>query len=530
MMGYFRSMRAGLVAFVCCAAGSVSAAPELVIDVASGQVIHAEEATRPWYPASTTKMMTAYVALRAVKQGLISIDTPLVASSRAAAQAPSKIGIRPGQEITLDNALKILMVKSANDLAVVIAEGVGGSIDGFANAMNREAARLGMRESHFRNPHGFHQEGHVTSARDLAILGRALLLEFPEYRDYWGIGAVKLGNRVMRNTNGLIGRYPGAEGMKTGFVCASGFNLVGLANRGGRTLLAVVLGAGSGADRTLKAAQLLDKGFSSWGGGYGAVTSLAASGYGSAPNMRGEVCRKGRQLYLGEEEDSGGAISMPQADNSSVYAVMNPVQATAARSVGGTGSSGRLELGPRADVIPVAVHLGRAPGSTAVARGAGNGALMPTSATAFAAPRAATPAPVAPVATRAQPARPQPLEEADDTPPQRNAATPTPGAPLQLPGVITTAPANSIGLRTPAPGAIRAGTKAEPPARAGAIAPRPVAIRSTPAKAQPDQKTGTAKAKIDPATKTAAKAKATPGTAMKKAEPRKKKPAADDDE
>ncbi|MCA0422773.1 MAG: D-alanyl-D-alanine carboxypeptidase [Proteobacteria bacterium] len=465
-----RSLRVGLgIALVAAAGTHAAAAPELVIDVSTGQVIHAEEATRPWYPASTTKMMTAYVALRAVKQGLLSLDTPLVASSRAAAQPPSKIGIRPGQEITLDNALKILMVKSANDVAMVVAEGVGGSIDAFADAMNREAARLGMRESHFRNPHGFHQEGHVTSARDLATLGRALLIEFPEYRDYWGIGAVKLGNRVMKNTNGLIGRYPGAEGMKTGFVCASGFNLVGVANRGGRTLMAVVLGAGSGADRTLKTAQLLDKGFSSWGGGSGSLAALPGSGYNSAPNMRTEICRKGRQLYLGEDEDNGGAISMPQADSSSVYAMLNPVQASGARAVGGTGGGGRPVLGARADFIPIAVHLGRNPGSTEVARGAGNGALASRAATAFAAPPRQD-------AARQAPARQAPAP----VPPDGEPATPAParaaavgaGAPLQLPGIISNAPANAIGLRAPAPGAIRAGVKSDAKSKAGAITPK----------------------------------------------------------
>jgi len=487
------------------------AAPELVVDVASGQVLHAEEATRPWFPASTTKMMTAYVALRAIKAGHASLETPLIASARAASQPPSKIGIRPGQEITLDNALKVLMVKSANDVAVVIAEGIGGSVDGFAQLMNQEAARLGMSQSHFVNPHGLHNTAHVSSARDLALLGRAMLVEFPQYRDYWGIGAVQLGRRIMRNTNGLIGRYPGAEGIKTGFVCASGFNVVGLANRGGRTLMTVVLGAGSGAERTIRSAQLFDRGFSSWGGGYGTLTSLPGSGYGSAPDMRGEICRKGRQIFLGEEEDSGGAIAMPTTDNASVYAVMAPVQATAARSVGGTAANGRAALGPRADLIPVEVSLGRAPGSTAVARGAGNGAVAAARATAFAPLPSATRAGAQPIPARAPasttaalPARPapQPVEADEPASGDRSAS-----APLQLPGVITTPSPGAIGLRqTPtgkaqatAPGAIRAGTASSVASqRPGAIAARTPA--KTPAAKAPDSK---AKAKV-PDKKTAA--------------------------
>jgi D-alanyl-D-alanine carboxypeptidase len=180
--------------------------PTVIADADTGEVLHSEQATRPWYPASTTKLMTAYAALRAVRAGEIKFDTPIVVSAHAARQPPSKIGVRPGQEITLENALKILMVKSANDISVVVAEGVGGSVQGFAALMNREAARLGMRESHFVNPHGLHSPNQVTSARDMALLARALLLEFPEYRDLFSISAVQIGSRVHHNTNGLIGR------------------------------------------------------------------------------------------------------------------------------------------------------------------------------------------------------------------------------------------------------------------------------------------------------------------------------------
>lgn len=528
-----------------------AATPELVVDTATGQVIHAEEATRPWFPASTTKMMTAYVALRALKAGYISLDTPLVASSRAATQPPSKIGIRPGQEITLDNALKVLMVKSANDVAVVIAEGVGGSVDGFANLMNQEAARLGMSQSHFVNPHGLFNPSHVSSARDLAVLGRALLTEFPQFRDYWGIGAVQLGSRVMKNTNGLIGRYPGAEGMKTGFVCASGFNVVALANRGGRTMMAVVLGSGSGAERTIRTAQLLDKGFGSWGGGHGSLASLPGSGYDSAPNIRNDVCRRGRQVYLGEEEDTGGAISAPASDGASVYAVMNPVQTSAARTVGGTTANGRAMLGPRADLVPIPVSLGRAPGSTEVARGAGNGAMMPRSATAFAAPKAQPVAAARQPGAIAQPApnRPQPLDDTDTADAQDQK---TANAPLQLPGVITTAAPGAIGLRaagaaprtTPAaPGAIRA---ARPAPKTGAPAtrlPETASLASAKAPATP-AKTAQAKAaaakaaqaKTTQASTTQAKAtqaKLSPPKASAapapKAAPKAKKASADDE-
>ena len=137
------------------AAGGASAAtPALVVDVDFGKVLYAERATDPWFPASITKLMTAYVALSAVQERKLTLDTLLTVSENAASQPPSKIAFRPGTEITLDNALKIIMVKSANDVATVIAEGIGGSVEGFAKMMNDAAWRIGMRESRWTNPHG----------------------------------------------------------------------------------------------------------------------------------------------------------------------------------------------------------------------------------------------------------------------------------------------------------------------------------------------------------------------------------------
>ncbi len=244
------------------ALGALSIAPatraqaeaQLLIEASTGKVLHAENATYPWYPASVTKIMTAYTTLRAVKEGKISFDTLLTVSKNAAAQQPTKMGFKIGTRVTLDNALKMLMVKSANDMAVTIAEGVGGSLEGFADMMNANARRLGMSQSNFVNPNGLPAENHVTSARDLGILARAVIREFPEHDHYWHISAIRYGSRVMRNYNSLIDRYPGADGMKTGFICASGFNVVASATRNGRTLIAVVLGAESSNGRAEAAA------------------------------------------------------------------------------------------------------------------------------------------------------------------------------------------------------------------------------------------------------------------------------------
>src|SRR6202035_3354873 len=209
----------------------------------------------------TTKLMTLYVTLQAVKQGRITFDSLFTVSRNAMAQGPTKMGYAVGTQVTVDNALKMMMVKSANDMAVLLAEGVDGSVENFADDMTRTAHRIGMTQSNFVNPNGLPDDGQIVSARDLAILARALIREFPQYNSYWHVPAIKYGRRVVRNYNPLLGRYAGADGMKTGFICASGFNLVATAQRDNKRLIAVVLGAPSGAARAMKAAQMLESGF-----------------------------------------------------------------------------------------------------------------------------------------------------------------------------------------------------------------------------------------------------------------------------
>jgi len=298
-------LAAGALAFS--GADRAQAEAQLLIEASTGKVLHAENATYPWYPASVTKIMTAYTTLRTIKEGRISLNTLLTVSRNAAAQQPTKMGFKVGTTVTIDNALKMLMVKSANDIAVTIAEGVGGSLEGFADLMNANARRLGMTQSNFVNPNGLPAENHVTSARDLAILARALIKEFPEYDSYWHISSIRYGNRVMRNYNSLIYRYPGADGMKTGFICASGYNVVASATRNGRRLIAVVLGSWSGAVRAQKAAQLLERGFNSGGLSWltpslGTVDALAPID-AQPPNLREEMCGGHRRKPPSEENE-----------------------------------------------------------------------------------------------------------------------------------------------------------------------------------------------------------------------------------
>jgi D-alanyl-D-alanine carboxypeptidase len=300
---------AGAIAGLMAGLGIRPAAAEalLLVDVNTGKVLHAENATYPWYPASTTKLMTTYTTLRAMREGRITLDSLFAVSPIAAAQSPTKMGFPVGTQVTVDNAIKMLMVKSANDMAVLLAEGVSGSIENFAAEMNRNAQALGMTQTNYVNPNGLPDDQQVTSARDLAILARALIREFPEYDSYWHLPGIKLGKRVVRNYNTLLGRYPGADGMKTGFICASGFNLVASATRDGRRLIAVVLGAPSGGVRAVQAAHLLEQGFTSsplsWlTPSLGAVESLTPVDAAPA-NLHEEMCGPHHKRPAGEEEE-----------------------------------------------------------------------------------------------------------------------------------------------------------------------------------------------------------------------------------
>jgi len=325
---------------------------KLLIEASTGKVLHAENATYPWYPASVTKLMTAYTTLRAIKEGKITLNTLLTVSRNAAAQNPTKMGFKVGTTVTVDNALKMLMVKSANDIAVTIAEGVGGSISGFADLMNANARRLGMSQSNFVNPNGLPAENHVTSARDLGILARALILEFPEYDSYWHIHSIQYGNRVMKNYNSLLDRYPGADGMKTGFICASGYNVVASATRNGRRLIAVILGAYGGGVRAQQAAQLLENGFNSGGLSWltpalGTVDALAPVD-AQPPNLREEMCGGHRRKPPSEENDE-------EEDTTAAATGDNNGQPQGFMLSSLKPANGKFVLGPPVDTTPPVV-------------------------------------------------------------------------------------------------------------------------------------------------------------------------------
>jgi D-alanyl-D-alanine carboxypeptidase len=342
--------------------------------------------------------MTAYVTLTAIKQHRISLDTLFTVSPNAVAEPPAKMGLPAGTQITVDNALKMMMVKSANDIAVVIAEGVSGSVENFAAEMNRTAARLGMTQTHYVNPNGLPAEGHVSSARDQAMLARAIIRDLPEYEYYVHIPAIKFGKRTIRNYNTLIGRYAGADGMKTGFICASGFNLVGSATRNGKRIIAVVLGAQSSSMRTLKAAQLMERGFSSSGLSWlapslGTVDALVPVN-AEPPNLREEMCGPKRKRPAAESDDADDEVAGSGEAGVSLYSglrgpgtkwadLIGPVPAIVDATV--------VYTGPKREGPPVIASVSTAPAAKPKAAAkAAKPAAKPTAVAAK--PPASTPA------------------------------------------------------------------------------------------------------------------------------------------
>ena len=210
-------------------ASAKAAGPTILFDPATGEVLSQDRAGEPWYPASLTKLMTAYIVFQKLKDGKLQLDQKIPISALASSQPPSKIGIRAGGTVSVDFALQSLLVYSANDMAYVLAEAAASTVASFAGEMNNEAHRLGMTGSHFVNPNGLFDPRHVSTARDLALLATAVLHDFPEQAHYFAQDYVAVGKRKLANRNSLIRQMPEADGMKTGFVCNSGFNLVATA-------------------------------------------------------------------------------------------------------------------------------------------------------------------------------------------------------------------------------------------------------------------------------------------------------------
>ena len=277
--------------------------PMLLVDMDSFDVLYADEAGQPWHPASLTKLMTAYVAFEQIALGKAALENPVVISRNAFNEAPSKSGLPVGSAVTLEDALYLLLVKSANDVAVAIAETLAGDEASYVALMNDAAARMGLTATHYANANGLHDPAQVTSARDVAILSLYIRQNFPQYMPIFGTGTVMLNGKALESENKLLERFAGTTGMKTGFICASGLNIVATVNRNGRRLLAVVLGGSSSRDRNERTAELILRGLSGSALPTGQTVLTLGNNVKAPPvDMRPLICGKDAKAYVASQE------------------------------------------------------------------------------------------------------------------------------------------------------------------------------------------------------------------------------------
>jgi D-alanyl-D-alanine carboxypeptidase len=243
------------------ASAPANATPVLVVDVASRGVLYQEDAGVPWYPASTTKLMTALLTFEALRANTVTLTTPVVMTRNATKQAFLESGLTFGRTMTLEDALYATITASANDVAVALAETVAASEPAFVARMNERAAALGMTGTHFASPNGLFSRQNYSTARDLAILGMEIDRLFPQYRHFFEATAVTIDGKEIKSNNLLLTRFSGTVGMKTGFLCASGRNYVGLTERNGKQVMVVVLGATTERERNERSAQYLTQAF-----------------------------------------------------------------------------------------------------------------------------------------------------------------------------------------------------------------------------------------------------------------------------
>lgn len=291
----------------------------IVVDAESGEVLFARHADSRRYPASITKVMTLYMAFEALAEGRVKPDDILTVSPHAASQPPSKLGLAAGQTITLDDAMKATAVRSANDMAVAIAEHIGGSEARFTAQMTLKARELGMTQTRYVNANGLPDARQLTSARDLAILARAIMRDYPQYYRYFGLHDWAYNGREYRNTNGLLHGGNGYDGMKTGFTNASGYNLAASAVRDGRRIITIVLGGRSTASRNAHVAALMDTGFEvERARANGQVIQVAQTffeqrGFGIGPETTGTVEYASAGAAEGNEDAPVSYAALPAA-------------------------------------------------------------------------------------------------------------------------------------------------------------------------------------------------------------------------
>ncbi|SCX04748.1 D-alanyl-D-alanine carboxypeptidase family protein [Agrobacterium rosae] len=296
-------LRAGLVfAASLFAWGAASATPVLVVDTASREVLYQEDAGVPWYPASTTKLMTALVVFEALRSGEVTLTTPVMMTRNATKQAFLESGLTFGRTMTLEDALFAALTASANDVAVALAEAVASDESLFVQRMNVQATRLGMTGTHFSSPNGLFDRSNYSTARDLAILGMEIDRVFPEYSRFFQGSAVVIDGKEVKSNNALLTRFSGTVGMKTGFLCASGRNYVGLATRNGKRVMVVVLGATTERERNERSAQYLTQAFDGQLTASGPVEAVQNRPEVAPQDMRIRLCTDKSAAYEAERE------------------------------------------------------------------------------------------------------------------------------------------------------------------------------------------------------------------------------------
>ena len=306
-----------------------------VMDAQTNEVLHDDKAEEARFPASLTKMMTLYMLFEAIDRNEVSLTDRMTTSRFASLQAPSKLGLKRGDQISVDTAIKALVTKSANDVAVVVAEHLGGTESRFAARMTARARELGMTSTRFVNASGLPDLQQRTSAKDMAMLGKALIRDFPQHYSYFKTPGMTWRSRYARNHNGLLGRVDGMDGIKTGYTRMSGFNLTSSVERGGHRIIAVVMGGESASARDAQMAHLIEGAFEEIAKRTG--EPLAAATYVSLPVNRVSV-----QFETEEGEDGGpsGAVSGGGSVTLQQNVIDRPSYTAPLKSVGGSIGGG----------------------------------------------------------------------------------------------------------------------------------------------------------------------------------------------
>jgi D-alanyl-D-alanine carboxypeptidase len=371
----------------------------MVVDAKTGRVLHAQNEDARRHPASVTKVMTLYLLFEQLEKGRISLSTPLQVSANASRQAPSKLGLRPGSTIEVEDAILALVTKSANDVATVVAENLGGSEEAFAEQMTRKARALGMTSTVYRNASGLPDPEQVTTARDLTVLGRAIQDRFPRYYKYFATRVFHYGRTAHRNHNKLLGRVEGVDGIKTGFTRASGFNLLTSARSSDRHIIAAVLGGRSGASRDNIMASLVN-----------ATLPRAYAGAPTAP-MMAEVSERPRPAVVAEAarpRPTEAQVETTAATTPAARAKPQPLDPSTMRPVAASTTPTTTPAGPQ-------MHWSVGPQA------------IPQSAQAYAAVEAPAAPPPRPQPLASAPAAaPAPVAKIDARLPEMSVASPEP--------------------------------------------------------------------------------------------------------